>query len=69
MSQWFIYGLAEPEDRPEPGLIRYVGKTERTPEMRFRQHLKDSVRHETHLGAWLRKLRSQRLAPELIILE
>jgi hypothetical protein len=67
--RWFVYGLMEPEGRPEPGLIRYVGKTEQTPDVRFKGHLKQSMVQSTHLGSWLRKLRAEGLKPVMIVLE
>lgn len=66
---WYIYGLAEPEGRPDAGLIRYVGRTIRVLTVRLREHLKYSVQGDTHLGRWLRKLRAAGMTPSPVIFE
>ncbi len=66
---WYIYGLAEPEGRPDAGLIRYVGKTQVTPERRLRGHLKGTIKEDTHPGRWLHKLLMDGLIPTMTVLE
>lgn len=63
MKTTFIYALCEPGTRS----IRYIGKTYRI-KQRFKEHLRDSIKNKTHLGNWLRLLKSQQQKPEMIIL-
>lgn len=60
----FIYALCEPGTRT----IRYIGKANDS-KKRFRQHLKDSTKAKTHLGNWLRLLKSNGGIPHLEILD
>lgn len=64
MKTTFIYALCEPGTRT----VRYIGKAN-NPENRLQRHLRyNSIRTETHLGRWLRKLVSGGTAPALIVL-
>lgn len=64
MKTTFIYALCEPGTRT----IRYVGKSNR-PERRLKGHCCGSVKHKSHLGDWLRKLKSQGKKPALVVLQ
>lgn len=61
-----VYALCEP-DLQVP-VIRYVGKTGKLVETRFKEHLSGSHKKRTHLGYWLRGLRTKGEKPVLLIL-
>lgn len=64
MTTTFIYALCEPGTRT----VRYIGKTDK-PKARIRQHcLERSSKRKTHLGCWLRSLRSCGKKPEMVVL-
>lgn len=61
----FIYGLVCPVD----GIVRYVGKSTK-PDRRLRAHISGAVRkaYDHHTARWIRRLVSDGMRPELIIL-
>lgn len=63
MTTIFIYALKDPRD----GLIKYVGQTKDLKE-RLKKHNCD-FRNNTPKTAWLKKLKAERLKPELIVLQ
>ena len=67
MSNFFIYGLVDPRN----GQLRYVGKTERTPQIRLNSHYHYAVRHKrkpTHKDKWICQLAKQGLKPLAVVL-
>ncbi len=60
----FIYGLCDPRD----GKIKYVGKAKDL-QVRLKSHFKCAKRTSTPKNAWLLKLKSLGMKPEMIILE
>lgn len=62
----FIYAL----HCPIAGTVRYIGKSV-DPQKRFRAHLNSAknLTYKHHASAWLRKLLSEDLQPEMLILE
>lgn len=62
MKTTFIYALCEPGTRT----VRYIGKTDRLLKQRLKEHLKDSIKKKSHLGNWLRLLKSRLQKPEMI---
>lgn len=59
----FIYALCEPGTR----MVRYIGKTGNL-KCRFRKHLRESVKFDSHLGHWLSLVVSRGERPEMVIL-
>lgn len=64
MNTTFIYALCEPGTRT----VKYIGKTSKTAQKRLARHLKESIKLDTHLGFWLRKVVSCGEVPNLIVL-
>lgn len=64
MATYRIYSLSDPRD----GLVRYVGRTRRTIDDRFLDHLRLGKRHPT-LGAWLNELDCLGLCPKRTLLQ
>lgn len=60
----FIYALIDPRTSE----CRYIGKTDRVSQ-RLGQHIKDTNRAVTHKINWIKNLASQKLRPEVIVLE
>ena len=58
-----IYTLLHPITKE----IRYVGKTIQSLDTRLAGHIRDSFRHRTHNGNWIRGLLSRGLYPEIMI--
>lgn len=63
MKTTFIYALCEPGTRT----VRYIGKTV-SPKKRFQEHFTRSVRVKTHLGCWLKSLKTLGKSPEMVVL-
>lgn len=63
MKTTFIYALCEPGTRT----VRYIGKTQRI-KRRLKEHLRESIGHDSHLGHWLSLLASLGEPPEIVIL-
>lgn len=63
MKTTFIYTLCEPGTRT----VRYIGKADNVTR-RFKKHLKISISNDSHLGAWLRMLKSKGETPNLVVL-
>lgn len=63
MKKVFIYALCEPGTET----IRYVGKTDNL-KRRLSAHLSQSIKHNSHLGHWLRGLKISGEAPTLVVL-
>lgn len=63
MITTFIYALCEPGTRT----VRYIGKAN-DPEKRFKGHIQDSIKLNSHLGCWLRSLRSRGVTPNMVVL-
>ncbi len=61
-----IYALRD----PRTGMTRYIGKTGRTLEERFKRHYYDGGRkHATPRGSWLKSLRNLGLRPRIDLIE
>lgn len=58
-----IYGLIDPRS----GMIRYIGKAN-NPAKRFASHVRDSIRRNTPVYAWFRKLAGLGMQPEMLVL-
>lgn len=67
--KWVIYVLVDPRIEDEMMRVRYVGKTTQIPTIRYNCHLNKSVRDDSHLGRWLRKMKREQVIPEMIIIE
>lgn len=59
-----IYGLYD----PRTGALRYIGKANDATK-RLKSHLRDASRRDTPVYRWLRKLRADGLAPQMLVLE
>ena len=66
MAVVYIYGLVDPRNELTIQNVRYVGKTKRTIEDRFKQHLRDSKKYPTPLYFWMNKLLNENILPEVI---
>jgi hypothetical protein len=62
----YIYGLVDPRNELIVENVRYVGKTKRTIEDRYKQHLRDCKKYPTPLYFWINKLLSENILPEAI---
>ena len=60
-----IYGLVD----PTTGLLRYVGVTRFTPEVRLYKHKIDTLSLNTRLAQWLRGLLSTGRLPMIVVIE
>lgn len=60
-----IYSLKD----PITGLIRYIGKTSRSLEVRLACHLSESNRRQTHRHCWIRSLLALGASPEIELIE
>lgn len=67
METTFIYALTEPDSQDE---VRYIGKAD-NPWKRYNQHLKEARqrRELSHKNNWIFHLLSNKLKPQLIIIE
>lgn len=59
----FIYGLVDPRTNE----VRYIGKTQQSPNIRLRAHMLD--RSNCHRVHWLRELAALGLEPDIVLLE
>ena len=66
MSVVYIYGLVDPRNELTIENVRYVGKTKRTIEDRYKQHLRDCKKYNTPINKWIRKLQTESLQPKVI---
>jgi len=66
MGVVYIYGLVDPRNELTIENVRYVGKTKRTIEDRYKQHLRDSNKYSTPICNWIRKLQIENVLPEVI---
>jgi hypothetical protein len=64
MSVVYIYGLIDPRNELIIENVRYVGKTKRTIEDRYKQHLRDSEKYLTSLYFWMNKLLKEDVTPK-----
>ena len=70
VSKWTIYGLIDPRIEDEMMKVRYVGKTNKNPpQLRLRGHLTETIRGDTRIGKWLRKMVAEQIIIEFIVLE
>jgi len=60
----FIYILVCPID----GMVKYVGKSN-NPDKRLRDHMLDFRCMDIHKAMWVRNLKSQKMKPELIVID
>lgn len=60
----FIYSLSD----PETGKIRYIGKT-KEPEKRFKAHIQNYKKQNTHTACWIHSLQKQGFKPVFEILD
>jgi hypothetical protein len=62
----YIYGLVDPRNN----IVRYVGYTKHSIEKRYREHFfPSSLKADTYKNHWLKSLLSERLKPNIIVLE
>lgn len=63
----YIYGLVDPRTNG----VRYVGQTNKRPEIRMRGHMCGGYPHQTHspASAWIRELRDKGLKPRVVELD
>jgi hypothetical protein len=66
MAVVYIYGLIDPRNKLIIENVRYVGKTKRTIEDRYKQHLHDSKKYQTPVYFWMNKLLNENILPEAI---
>lgn len=63
MSVVYIYGLIDPRNELIIENVRYVGKTKRTIEDRYRQHIYYRNKYQTPLYFWINKLFNENIQP------
>ena len=66
MSAVYIYGLIDPRNELIIENVRYVGKTKRTIEDRYKQHLRYCNKYQTPLYFWINKLLKEGVTPKAI---
>lgn len=63
-GEMVIYGLFD----PRTGKLRYIGKA-RDAQKRLKQHLRDTMRRDTPVYRWLRKIAALGLSPLVTVLQ
>lgn len=66
MEVVYIYGLIDPRNELTVENVRYVGKTKRTIEDRYKQHLRYCNKYQTPLYFWINKLLKEGVSPKAI---
>lgn len=65
MSKVKIYGLLDPDTRE----VRYIGKTSRDLKHRYREHINDDLKYNSHKVNWIKKLKSLNKLPLIELIE